>query len=167
MDELLKAVIIEINGEYHYYDKEGNELHEGDTIRYTTGTTEKLYLTNDNRLGIDATNRKWIETGRAVPCEYGVYPLGRSDMEEIVKIDAETLELIAFVNNLLLQDGDHRPMTVDDAIVNIANWKLDGVEVPANITPQAFCAEWNRRIFSIQTQIMYLLIIICQVTVTK
>lgn len=90
MDEILKAVIIEVNGEYIYYDKEGNELHEGDTIRYTNGTTEKLYLTNDNMLGIDATNRKWIESGRAMPCEYGIYPLGRLDMQEIVKIDAES-----------------------------------------------------------------------------
>lgn len=33
--------------------------------------------------GWDATNPKWIESGRAVPCEYGIYPLTRDETEEV------------------------------------------------------------------------------------
>jgi len=41
----------------------------------------KVYLTNEGELGIDATNPKWIESGRAIPCEYGIYPLTVHDLE--------------------------------------------------------------------------------------
>lgn len=73
------------NEVYIYYDKEGNLLHDGDTIVYADGREEKLYLTADGRLGTDATNRHWIETGRAAPCEYGIYPLEWEELQKIVK----------------------------------------------------------------------------------
>lgn len=70
-----------------YFDKEGNELFEGDSIRYESGRVEKLYLTDQGTLGTDATNPSWIESGRAFPCEYGIYPLDYEELKEIVKVE--------------------------------------------------------------------------------
>lgn len=83
----MKATIIFENGKFHYYDKNGVELKDGDTIVYDNGCKKKLYLTDQDQLGTDATNPKWIETGRAVPCEYGIYPLGKAEMSEIAKYE--------------------------------------------------------------------------------
>ena len=69
----------------HYYDKNGNEIHNGDTIKWDNGKIEKVYLTEEDMLGTDATNPKWIEDGKAYPCEYGIYPFSKSDMAEIEK----------------------------------------------------------------------------------
>ena len=82
-----KSEIIKANGVYHYFDKEGNELHEGDmVITYQGGKPKELYRTTDGTLGFDATNPVWLEKGYAAPCEYGIYPLDKSDMEDIVKV---------------------------------------------------------------------------------
>lgn len=69
----------------HYYDKNGIEIHDGDTIKWDNGKIEKVYLTEDNELGTDATNPAWIENGKACPCEFGIYPLVEEDMTEIEK----------------------------------------------------------------------------------
>ena len=66
-----------------YYDKHGTEITEGCTIKFDDGRVEIVYRTVDNELGIDATNRSWVERGLAVPCEYGIYPLRLSDTEEV------------------------------------------------------------------------------------
>ena len=68
-----------------YYDKEGAELHEGDFVEYPDGKLKMLYLTDKGELGIDATNPVWLENGKAVPCEYGIYPLNMTDLKEVVK----------------------------------------------------------------------------------
>ena len=80
--------IVDFNDDrpWRYFDKDWNELYDGDIIEYPDGKREKLYLTNNNRLGVDATNKKWIETGRAVPCEYGIYPLNHDDVTYCVKV---------------------------------------------------------------------------------
>ena len=77
-----KARIIEENGIYTYLDKEGNELHDGDTIMWADGRMEKLYATEQGRLGTDATNPSWLASGRAVECQYGVYPLTWEEIQE-------------------------------------------------------------------------------------
>ena len=82
-----KARIIEENGVYTYFDREGNELHDGDTIMWADGRMEKLYATDQGLLGTDATNPSWLASGRAVECQYGVYPLSWSEVQEIVKVD--------------------------------------------------------------------------------
>ena len=74
------------NGTYHYFDRNGTELHDGDVVQYESGSRQKLYLTVDGRLGTDATNPVWIANGRAVPCEYGIYPLEEAETQEIVKV---------------------------------------------------------------------------------
>lgn len=90
-----KARIIEENDVYTYFDKNGNELHDGDTIMWADGRTEELYATTDGRLGTDATNPRWLASGRAVECQYGVYPLTWPDVREIVKVDPEDIERVA------------------------------------------------------------------------
>lgn len=71
------------NGKLYYFDKNGVEITEGCEIRYANGDVKTVYLTEDDSLGTDATNPRWVEMGRAVPCEYGVYPLTREDTEEV------------------------------------------------------------------------------------
>ena len=77
--------IINENGsmERVYKDKEGNVIHEGDIIEYPNGDQKEVYLTEDGELGIDATNPNWILTGRACPCEYGIYPFNDEELKEI------------------------------------------------------------------------------------
>lgn len=71
------------NGERRYFDKNGVEITEGATIRYANGRTETVYCTEDGELGTDSTNPKWVASGRAVPCEFGVYPLTSSETDEV------------------------------------------------------------------------------------
>lgn len=54
------------NGTYHYFDRNGTELHDRDVVQYESGNRQKLYLTENGRLGTDATNPVWIANGRAV-----------------------------------------------------------------------------------------------------
>ena len=75
-----------IDGQLHYYDSNGTEIHDGDVVQYESGSRQKLYLTENGRLGTDATNSVWIANGRAVPCEYGIYPLEEAETEKIVKV---------------------------------------------------------------------------------
>lgn len=69
-----------------YHDRNGVELNAGDCIRFSeSGEPKMLYEWEDEYgdkgLGTDATNPKWIESGRAVPCEFGVYNLSYEDMK--------------------------------------------------------------------------------------
>ena len=72
-----------------YFDKYGEEIHAGDFIMLNDNChaePEEVYEWEDEYgnkgLGIDATNPVWIEKGRAVPCEFGIYPLTTEDLEE-------------------------------------------------------------------------------------
>ena len=69
-------------GEHQYFDRRGREITEGCTIKFPGSATNELFIvykTAEGELGTDATNPKWIASGRAVPCEYGIYPLTLSD----------------------------------------------------------------------------------------
>ena len=72
-----------VNGKYKYFDKNGVEITEGCMIKYPDGKVAKVYATMEDQLGTDATNPKWIESGRAIPCEYGIYPLGTNETNEV------------------------------------------------------------------------------------
>lgn len=85
---------------YKYYDMFGNEIKENDTIIYytfdedgkpvKTNRSERVYLLDDDcSLGTDATNPNWIKSGRAVPCEYGCYPLELSDLNSCIVDEAQ------------------------------------------------------------------------------
>ena len=77
------------NGKKRYFDRNGKEITEGCKIKYSSGRIAEVYLTEteDGTLGTDATNPKWIETGRAVPCEYGIYPLYHADTEDVEVVE--------------------------------------------------------------------------------
>ena len=66
-----------------YFDTNGKEIHEGDIV-FMNGRSREVYLTEEGCLGTDATNPSWIETGKAVPCEFGVYPFDEQDNPVIV-----------------------------------------------------------------------------------
>ena len=70
-------------GRYLYYDKNGSQITAGCQIKYPSGEVKTVYLTSENKLGTDATNPEWIRSGRAVPCEYGIYPLALSETDEV------------------------------------------------------------------------------------
>lgn len=72
-----------IDGIPHYYDKNGVEITEGCRIKYPNGKIERVYRTQKDELGIDATNPRWIATGRAATCEMGIYPLTNKDCSEV------------------------------------------------------------------------------------
>ena len=76
------------NGQKKYFDRNGKEITEGCEIKFihadkSLERTEKIYMTENNELGTDATNPKWIARGLAVPCEYGIYPLNKADTDEV------------------------------------------------------------------------------------
>lgn len=70
-----------------YFDKHGVEITEGCKIKYENGAVKTVYAWSDQEenvgLGTDATNPKWIESGRAYPCEYGIFPLSRDETNEV------------------------------------------------------------------------------------
>lgn len=69
-----------------YYDRNGVEITEGCTIRFPHADKclerkYEVYRTDKGLLGTDATNPAWIASGKAAPCEFGIYPLSREDTE--------------------------------------------------------------------------------------
>lgn len=79
------------NGKARYFDKNGKEITEGCKVRYENGVRSReiytVYLTDNNELGTDATNPAWVESGRAVPCEYGIYPFENDETETIEVVE--------------------------------------------------------------------------------
>lgn len=71
------------DGKKRYFDKNGKEITEGCKVKYEDGKIRKVYKTENNELGTDATNPVWIDKGWAVPCEYGIYPFGKLETDEI------------------------------------------------------------------------------------
>ena len=74
-------------------DVNGTEITEGCLIKYLHGDKSlerivEVYKTEEGELGTDATNPRWIETGRAVPCEYGIYPLTTEETEQVEVVEA-------------------------------------------------------------------------------
>lgn len=58
-----------------YWDKNGKEIKDGSIIMLDGREREVVLLDDEERLGIDATNPRWIETGKAEPFQYGCYQL--------------------------------------------------------------------------------------------
>lgn len=79
------------NGKYRYFDKNGVEITEGCKVKYENGvrsrTVYTVYLTENGELGTDATNPSWVESGKAVPCEYGIYPFCNDETNEIEVVE--------------------------------------------------------------------------------
>jgi len=75
------------NGKPRYFDKNGKEITNGCKIKYEDGSIKKVYLTDQDNLGTDATNPKWIEIGRAYECAYGIYPLEENETNEVEVVE--------------------------------------------------------------------------------
>lgn len=80
------------DGQRKYFDRNGKEITEGCEIKYLNGDKslqriEKVYRTEDGELGVDATNPKWIESGRAAACEFGIYPLNNAETEMVEVVE--------------------------------------------------------------------------------
>lgn len=82
----LKGKVLEENGTYRYFDKNGAELFAGDTIRYDDGTTEKLCATVDGKLGVDSTNPNWNSRMVTPNNGFGVYVLTKNELSEAEKV---------------------------------------------------------------------------------
>ncbi|MBO7697073.1 MAG: hypothetical protein J6Y28_04975 [Acholeplasmatales bacterium] len=67
-----------------YFDNNGHEIHENDIVD-ADGSMQRVYETENGELGTDATNPKWIKSGRAVPCEYGIYPFEEQMNVKLIK----------------------------------------------------------------------------------
>lgn len=84
--ELRATILRNGNGKnIRYFDKNGEELFEGDYILDGSRNVKKLHRTENRELGTDATNPIRIERGLAVPCEAGIYPLEFEEMSIIEK----------------------------------------------------------------------------------
>lgn len=81
------------DGKYTYFDKNGKEITEGCYVKYPMGKVVRVYQTEDGQLGTDATNPYWIEKGKAYPCEFGIYPFGKSETEEIEVTNWKAVEI--------------------------------------------------------------------------
>lgn len=79
------------DGTLQYFDRNGIEVLDGDYVLFSPDDPKdkpkRLYLTTEGTLGTDATNPYWIETGRAVPCQYDIYPLTWGDTEHMEKVE--------------------------------------------------------------------------------
>ncbi len=80
------------NGQLKYFDRNGKEITEGCEIKYPHGDKSleriyKVYRTTEGELGVDATNPKWVASGRAEPCEYGIYPFNKEETEMIEVVE--------------------------------------------------------------------------------
>ena len=80
------------DGKKKYFDRNGKEIKEGCKVKYCHGDKsleriETVYSTENGELGTDATNPAWIDRGLAVPCEYGIYPFGNAETNEIEVVE--------------------------------------------------------------------------------
>ena len=77
-----------------YFDKDGNELHEGDNMVQSgdyldtsyRGRIDRIGSNEEGYLGTDATNRKQIEAGLRSPFECGIYLFNEDDMNYITLV---------------------------------------------------------------------------------
>lgn len=80
------------NEQKRYFDRNGKEITEGCKIKYIHDDKSlerivRVYRTTDGELGVDATNPKWVESGRAEPCEYGIYTFSREETEMVEVVE--------------------------------------------------------------------------------
>ena len=57
-------------------------------------------------------------------------------------------DIQVFINDLLMfaEEEDKTPMTLEDASINIQEWRKDGVDLPDGLTPELLMKLWNKSI---------------------
>ena len=55
-------------------------------------------------------------------------------------------EIVAFVNNLVLNGAELQAVTIDEAQHAMNYWVRDGVELPSSMTAQRFMTAWNEMV---------------------
>ena len=76
------GITITPNG-IQYFDKHGTNIYENDLVKYPDGKIKKVIRTDHDELGTDATNPAWIEAGRAYEGEFGIYPFGDNETDDL------------------------------------------------------------------------------------
>ena len=71
------------NNKYQFLDRNGEEIHENDIVRMN-GRNMRVFLTDQDALGTDATNPVWLASRRAEEGEMGIYPFDEYDDPVIV-----------------------------------------------------------------------------------
>lgn len=89
---------------YDYFDANGNEIREDMFIK-EGNEYRLLYATEDGTIGTDSTNPSWVKSGRAIPCEYGIYSLTQQETEDCIFYRKEYLDGIMYLVSL---DGTDR-----------------------------------------------------------
>ena len=116
-----------------YHDRNGVELNAGDYIKLNEyAQPQMLYEWEDEYgnkgLGTDATNPAWIKSGRAVPCEFGIYNLNHEDMQscEVCGKDlypSEKQEIFKYYRRLHDKD-EWEEITYEKALdIMLGSWK--------------------------------------------
>ena len=54
-------------------------------------------------------------------------------------------EISVFVGNLMLNESDPQPWTVEDAAYNMDCWAEEDIKMPEGMTPVMLAAEWNEQ----------------------
>ena len=81
----MKHIYRDKNNKLVYLDKNGDRIQAGDhLLMWDNGPIMEVARTTEGYLGTDATNPTWIKDGRAVPFEYGMYPLTQEELEVAV-----------------------------------------------------------------------------------
>lgn len=55
------------------------------------------------------------------------------------------IETSAFVGDLIMNESDPQPWTVEDAAYNMECWAEEDIEMPEGMTPEMLTAEWNEQ----------------------
>lgn len=58
-----------------------------------------------------------------------------------------SIDITAFVASVLLAESEcFDPITTEDAAYTLAEWSMEGVEIPSDLTPETLASEWNRQL---------------------
>ena len=83
----------------------------------------------------------WIDAVRSLRF---MLPRAINDMTRRPIIDTLRDDVRSFVACVMLcDDGPAAPLTWEDAAYNMSNWAADGVEYPADMTPELLAEVWN------------------------
>lgn len=78
-------MVIKSKKRIRYFDKKGNEIVEGCTVRYKNGTCKKVYSAQNGRLGTNKSTPTPNVNGKG---KFGVFPFTAEETAEIEVVKA-------------------------------------------------------------------------------